>query len=733
MALILFILYIGISMYSLKANIDSKNEEILIKLERILAVPILTQDYVMIVDLIDAETRTSNLDFIWISDSEENIIACNDENQIMMPIAKRYRNDPTFKEFRMKNGGIISILPNYGIIFDIGSTIMVGTAISLSLLISILIIFSFRLASSLSTPIKKVVDATASMADGIFEISIPESPIAEIDEMTSSLTHTSYILKELTESLKREKELFMQSENKYRALFDNSMDAFIISDLNRGFVACNSAAVKLFNCRNMEHLLSLHPAELSPENQPDGRISFESSKEMIILALKKGSYFFEWNHKRFNGKEFLASVLLTRMTIDDNVVVQATIRDITEQKKAEEDVRQTQKMETIGTLAGGLAHDFNNVLGGIMGTLSVLRFKMNKKSGISENDLLKYLDTIEQSGNRATDMVQQLLALSRKRELSLAPVDLNLTIKHVIKICENSFDKSIKLKPIYRSEPAIVKADPTQIEQVLLNFCVNAGHAMTIMRDKDETWGGELSVSIEPIKPGPHFLKRHAGAKLGKYWLLSVKDNGIGMNKETVDKIFDPFFTTKATGVGTGLGLSMAYAIIKQHNGFMTVYSEVKIGTTFNLYLPLLEKGTVNDEEVAEEKILPKGHGLILVVDDEQVMRELAKDILEECGYSVVFAEDGKKGVELYRKIYKEVKLVLLDMIMPELSGKDAYVQMKEINPDIKVVLASGFRQDERVDTALELGVNSFIQKPYTINKLAETIDKIIANREKTT
>ncbi|MCP4136857.1 MAG: response regulator [bacterium] len=401
--------------------------------------------------------------------------------------------------------------------------------------------------------------------------------------------------------------------------------------------------------------------------------------------------------------------------------------DITDREKIEEQLRQSQKMDTVGTLAGGIAHDFNNILGGIMGTVSLIMLKLRKKKTIENEKLEEYMELIGNSGERAASMIQQLLSLSRKQELDFSPVDLNNSIKHVMKICRNSFDKSIELNPVCNDNPAITFSDPTQIEQVLLNFCINAAHAMTIMRDEDETWGGKLTLSLENITADKFFCETHPEAKETDYWALSVKDTGIGIDANTIPKIFNPFFTTKDKGEGTGLGLSMVYNIIKQHNGFIDVYSEVGLGSSFIIYLPVFEE----DEKISEvetKKEIPHGEGLILIVDDEEIMRYTAREILKECGYNVILAENGMRGVEVFENNYKEIKAVLLDMVMPKMSGKEAYIRMKEIDPDVRVLLASGFKQDERVEAVLDLGVNGFLQKPYTLAKLAEAINSVTAN-----
>jgi len=400
--------------------------------------------------------------------------------------------------------------------------------------------------------------------------------------------------------------------------------------------------------------------------------------------------------------------------------------DVTELEKKDIQLRQAQKMETVGTLAGGLAHDFNNVLGGIVGTLSVFRFKLKKwKNQVDVNKLNDFLDTIEISGNRAADMVKQLLTLSRKQEVAFAPVDLNMTMKHVLKICKNSLDKTVNLNFKFASEKAMITADPTQIEQVLLNLCVNASHAMTIMRAKDEHSGGTLAVSLENILADEKFIAIHPQAKSASYWKLTCKDTGIGMDEKIISRIFDPFFTTKQKGVGTGLGLSMVYGIIETHKGFLELESDLGKGTTFTIYLPI-ETGSGNVLSKISEESNPTGDGLILIVDDEPLMRSLAKDILENSGYSVLMAKDGIEGVDIFKKHYQKIELVLLDLVMPKMSGNEAYSEMKKIDPDLKVLLASGFVKDYRVEEIINEGAQAFLQKPYTFGRLAKAVYDVI-------
>ena len=399
--------------------------------------------------------------------------------------------------------------------------------------------------------------------------------------------------------------------------------------------------------------------------------------------------------------------------------------DITALDNKEQQLRQAQKMESIGTLAGGLAHDFNNVLAAMLGNLSLLQYKLRAGEALHASEILKYLQYIEAAGQRAVDMVRQLLTLSRRHQIDLVPVDLNLSVKHVRKLGESTFDKSIRVEVHPAECPAYVLADSTEMEQVLLNLCINGVHAMTIMRG-DAAWGGTLIIAIDKVVIDPVFQKRHPEAIRSLYWRLSVSDSGVGMDTKTAVKIFDPFFTTKEQGKGTGLGLAMVYSIVRQQHRFVDVYSEPGQGATFSVYLPLLE---YEDRVALPQNANPaisRGEGLVLVVDDDQIVREMAEGILEHVGYTVRTAENGKEGVEIYRQLAPSIKAVLLDMAMPVMSGREAFVEMKKINPEVKVLLASGFRKDERVEEVLTLGVKDFLQKPYTLAGLAEAIKKVI-------
>lgn len=397
-----------------------------------------------------------------------------------------------------------------------------------------------------------------------------------------------------------------------------------------------------------------------------------------------------------------------------------------QEKQNEELLKQAQKMETVGTLAGGIAHDFNNLLSAIFGAIGLINFDANKHPNLEVVNIQDYINTIEMSAHRAADMVKQLLTLSRKNKLSFAPVDLVLAIKHVLKICQSSFDKSIDFKYQLPNQPAMIKADPTQIEQTLLNVCVNASHAMTIMREDENMQGGTLEIALSKVHADHCFCSSHPEASKGYYWSLAISDTGIGMDNDTLKKIYNPFFTTKKEGKGTGLGLAMVYNIVKQHKGFIVVRSQKNTGTIFNLFLPILKREGSEQAENNNIKTIITGSGNILLVDDEELILATTKALLQRCGYNVFTAKNGEEAVEEYKSKKNEIDLVMLDMAMPKMSGKQAFEEIRKINAKAKVILASAYSRDERIKHTIDAGANAYIAKPYSVFEISKLIDEVL-------
>jgi PAS domain S-box-containing protein len=518
-----------------------------------------------------------------------------------------------------------------------------------------------------------------------------------------------------TQKRNDEKEIFRVKE--YQNYILNTIPQGLITTDERGrIIHTNRGVQKLFKMRSKDF---------------DGLLYFEAIKSLAQLH----RYFFEvvddnrsYEFSKFKFDEVedrFFNIKLFKFLEDENSGLIIQIDDVTEIEKKELQLIQAQKMETVGTLAGGLAHDFNNVLGGIIGTLSIMRFKLKKGGSLTNDQLNGYLDTLERSSQNSSEMVKQLLTLSRKQDISFAPMDINKTVNHVVKILRSSFDKSVELDIKILDKAAKINGDPVQLEQVILNLSVNAGHAMTIMRGKDQKWGGRLTIEVSEHHVGSNFAKINDLNILGDYIVVSIKDNGVGISKENITKIFDPFFTTKDKDRGTGLGLSMVYSIIKQHNGNLKLKSEVGVGTTFKLFIPKLEDET-DLLERSENSEIPMGEGSVLIVDDEELMRMTSKSILEECGYRVLTAENGEVGFNLYRERADEIDLVILDMVMPVLSGKECLEKIRGLDPNQKVILASGLKQDQRVQDLLDLGKVEYIQKPFTLEVLANRVNDIL-------
>ncbi len=581
--------------------------------------------------------------------------------------------------------------------------------IVISIIILALVVFvSLWISHKLAKPLNTLAFNAKKIADGDYslDLSINRKDYDEVLSLSNDFLS-------MVEAINVREEEILYTKNYLKTIFD-SLNIAIISVDSKGIISQWNNAAEIITGLFPVNTISKNIMEVLPQFG-----DFENSLKSVITNQKKVEFtkiFIKLTTKKcFN-------ISIYPLSLKDSQGAVISLDDITEYEKREEELLQIQKMETVGNLAGGLAHDFNNVLSGITGTLSLLEFKLNKKDNLGKEVILKYLNTIKASGNRAANMVEQLLNLTRKKEVEFVSVDLNQTLKNVVKICENTFDKSINLKITYYKEKALVLADQTQLEQILLNCCVNASHAMTIMRKKGDPPGGDLSVLIKKVIVDKNFQNTYQGKLGGEFWRIQFNDTGIGMSDETIKKIFDPFFTTKEHGKGTGLGLAMVFNLVKNHNGFIYVYSEVGVGSTFNLYLPVQKLETEKALDRIPKTEILQGTGFVLIADDEEVVRDTAEEILEECGYDILLAKDGIECIELYKENYDKIKIVLLDMNMPNKSGKDTYLELVKINKNVKVIISSGFISDERVLSVLKLGVNNFIQKPYTLVELSKIV-----------
>jgi signal transduction histidine kinase len=387
-----------------------------------------------------------------------------------------------------------------------------------------------------------------------------------------------------------------------------------------------------------------------------------------------------------------------------------SLKDITEAKRLEAQLQHAQRMEAIGTLAGGIAHDFNNVLMAIQGNTSLVSLNTDR-----DHPHFGHLKAIEDMVQRGAELTRQLLGFARGGKYEVKPTDLNELVEKSTEMFGRT-KKEIKVHTKHQKGIWPVEVDQAQIEQVLLNLYVNAWQAMPD--------GGDLYVETKNVALDNSYTQSF-GAMPGNYVKISVTDTGVGMDKETQQRVFDPFFTTKEVGRGTGLGLSSAYGIIRNHGGIINVYSEKGKGATFNTYLPASEKEIPVKERELPDEVL-RGTETILLADDEDGILAVGEKWLKEMGYEVMLATSGKEAVAVYEQHKDEIDLVILDMIMPEMGGGEAYDRIKELSPDVKVLLSSGYSIDGQATAIMERGCDGFIQKPFDMKALSVEIREIL-------
>ena len=370
-------------------------------------------------------------------------------------------------------------------------------------------------------------------------------------------------------------------------------------------------------------------------------------------------------------------------------------------------------MEAVGQLAGGVAHDFNNILQAIMGYGSLLIMKMN-----GDATMRHCVDQILDASKKAAEVTRSLLAFSRKQIMNPRPVDLNDIVRGIEKLLSRLISEDIEITISLTSKNVLCVADAGQIEQVLMNLTTNARDAMPK--------GGRLIIETGAIYLDDAFIRSHGYGKRGRFALLTVSDTGVGLKQDEIEKIFDPFYTTKETGKGTGLGLAMAYGIVQQHGGYINVYSELDQGTTFRIYLPAAQ---IKEEIAIAGSAEPPpvgGSETILVVEDDEMLRELSKTVLTENGYNVILARDGQEAVEKFIDHRDAIELAIIDMIMPRKNGKEAYSEMIRIRSDIKVLFASGYTSERINALSLSKEELHFINKPVSPKQLLRKVREIL-------
>ncbi|MBP1627072.1 MAG: multi-sensor hybrid histidine kinase [Holophagaceae bacterium] len=546
-------------------------------------------------------------------------------------------------------------------------------------------------------PIRSLEKFAEDVSSGLRPTGEPEGnqPCLEMNHLHRSIDGMVALLDQRYAKL-------MGSEQRFRALFNGSGDAMYMREFTPDnprspFVEVNEAA-----CRKLgytrEELLRMNPYDISPES------SAESVDQVRADLLANGSAVLATTHRTKEGRAIPVEVSAHRFEIAGRTFVLSSARDVSDRHRLENQLRHSQKMESLGMLAGGIAHDFNNILQVITSFGSLMREGLGKDDPNREK-----LGHILAAAEKASKLTRSLLTFGRKDSIEPKPSELNELVRRVNAFLKRLIGEDINLVTHPCAGPLDVFIDEGQIEQVLVNLVANARDAMPK--------GGTLTIQTDAVAMDEDFIRFHGFGAVGSWAQISVSDTGAGMDEATRLKIFDPFFTTKPAGKGTGLGLAIVYGIIQQHRGQINVYSEPGRGTTFRVYLPLHAQASIQAPDLNPENRSLKGTETILVAEDETVVREVIAHMLEEKGYTVIQASDGQEALERYAEHGDKIDLLLMDLIMPRLSGKDAYDRIRSKWPAARVIFSSGYTAD-------------IIQSRGDLDEGAELVMKPVAPRD---
>jgi PAS domain S-box-containing protein len=543
-----------------------------------------------------------------------------------------------------------------------------------------------------------------------FPAHISNSPIVDSNGKLTGIVGVSV---DITERSRAEKAL-REAEDKYRTLVESSPAIVYLAEPHPPFSTIYvSPNVTRFGYTIQEWfdrpemwLTLIHPedqARVLRATEEAVERGLETDLEYRIIA-QDGTI--SWIHDK------------GRFVVDEQgnkVGWQGVMVDISRTKELEEQLRQSQKLESVGLLAGGIAHDFNNMLTAINGYSDLTLRRLNKTDPLRHN-----IEEIKKAGQRSADLTQQLLAFSRQQILQPIVLDLNDVISDTIKILQRVIGEDIQLTTTLTSKIGRVKVDPGQFSQIVMNLAVNARDAMP--------QGGKLTIETANVSLDPDYTRHHVGILPGAYVLLAISDTGIGMSEETQKHIFEPFFTNKEVGQGTGLGLATVYGIVKQSGGSIEVYSEVGVGTTFKIYLPRVAEQPTAEKIKDIPAAMPKGTETILLVEDEDVVRHLSRQVLEECGYTVIEARDGLEALKICEQRDYKFDLLMTDVVMPQMGGRELSEILKAKLPGLRILFTSGYTDDAIMRHGVIETNSNFIQKPFTPETLAHKVREILDN-----
>jgi two-component system cell cycle sensor histidine kinase/response regulator CckA len=540
------------------------------------------------------------------------------------------------------------------------------------------------------------------------EVPIDDSA-APIRNTGGDITGVVLVFRDVTER-RRSEEALRQSQSQLAGIVGSAMDAIVTIDTDYRILLFNQAAEKMFGISAREavgekvdgfipeRFRLIHETHIG-----NFGASGTTRRQMGNMGLVFGV--------RNDGEEFPIEASISQIEVGGKKFFTVILRDVSDRNRLEEQLRQAQKMESIGTLASGIAHDFNNVLNNVLG------FSMQLRKHITdEAKVRKYVDTIERSAQRGADLASQLLSFARSSRRHTSPTDVAQICTEVVASSRDSFPPDIRVDSSIPGDLPHVLGDHGELYQVIMNLCVNARDAIAARGNG----GGTLSVSARSVVIGRDVGLQLFAAHGNEYVEISVADTGVGIPEEIRAKIFDPFFTTKERGRGTGLGLSIVYNIVRSHHGTITVDSEVGGGSTFHVYLPALHPR----EPMRKETGRPAR--CILLVDDEQAMQDLGRELLEDEGYSVLLANNGVEAIDIYREKSSTIDLVILDLVMPNMDGGQVYVSLKAINPALKAFFCTGFVSDQLIASLLQEEKLQVVSKPFRPEQFLRTVREVI-------
>lgn len=588
-------------------------------------------------------------------------------------------------------------------------------------------VVAWLVGRSITEPLRQLVVASNALAQGNMDARADIQAGGEIgdlahtfntmaDQLSDQVVELEQRVAARTEDLRLtnlrlvdELKARQQSQLRYQALFERTTDAIFLFTLDFVYISVNQRAADLLGYTR-EGMVGMSVQQvILPE---DMREAQQKASE-IMQGKPLPAYERQVVHR--DGR---------RLPVEFNVVMvcdengepshfQGIVRDISKRKKAEEALRQSQKLESLGLMSGGIAHDFNNLLTAMLAQSSLIATKLPATSPVQ-----KHVERVVKAARRAADLTQQLLAYSGQGQLNIQAVQLNEVVEDSIHLFDVALPKNVAFEVDLAAGLPVVEGDVSQIQQIVLNLILNAAESMD-----GEAGNVQIVTEMREVRTETAVPYLNTALAPGHYVTLSVVDNGVGMSKETLLKIFDPFFTTKKTG--RGLGLAAVLGIVRSHKGGLLVESELGEGSRFELLFPV-GQGAVIEKKIEEKTaVLPTPkNSTVLIIDDEPSVRDSVTDILEIADIETLTASDGYKGVEIYKTHQKEIDLVLLDMSMPGLNGEETFYRLQAVNPDIKVILSSGYSEVEASTAFMQEGIRDFLQKPYSFDKLIETVQK---------